>query len=90
MNENCSALGSRAEHACVVLVQLSFAPASDNTGMPAHELSVEAAWLTQPQPFSASSGYPNGGDALFREIGTYLAPDDAPPVKQDVPPQGGS
>lgn len=54
--------------------------------MPAHELSVEAAWLTQPQPFSASSGYSNGGDALFRKIGTYLAPQ----VKQDVPPQGGS
>ncbi|WP_328713248.1 hypothetical protein [Nocardia salmonicida] len=75
-----------AEHACVVLVQLSSAPASDNTGMPAQELSVEAAWLTQPQPFSASSGYSNGGDALFRKIGTYLAPQ----VKQDVPPQGGS
>ncbi|MEV0542190.1 hypothetical protein [Nocardia salmonicida] len=46
--------------------------------------------MTQPQPFSASSGYSNGGDALFRKIGTYLAPDDTPQVKQDVPPQGGS
>ncbi len=43
---NYSAPDSHAEHACVVLVQLSSALASDNTGMPAHELSVEAAWLT--------------------------------------------
>lgn len=135
----------------------SSALASDNMGMPAHELSVEAAWSThtdfsayqrpgrahwvevvaqfqsrthrlcclvdtgadgslfdcgtasavnrrlpsvktaiavavtyQPQPFSTSGDSSNGGDALFRKIGAYLAPDDAPPVTQDVPPRGGS
>ncbi|MFI1235173.1 hypothetical protein [Nocardia salmonicida] len=73
----------------MVLVQLSSALASDNTDMPAHELTVEAAWLTHTDLSAYQRpGHSNGGDALFRKIGT--APDEDPPFKQDVPPQGRS
>lgn len=51
---------------------------------------LAAACTFLPQAFSSSGGYSNGGDALFRRIGAYLAPDDAPPVRKEVPPQGGS
>ncbi|MGW0637422.1 hypothetical protein [Nocardia salmonicida] len=53
--------------------------------LPSEKIAI--AVICQPQEFSASGTYSNGGDALFAEFGAYLTPDDAPP---DVPPQGGS
>ncbi|WP_018178226.1 hypothetical protein [Jongsikchunia kroppenstedtii] len=32
--------------------------------------------------------YVNGGDTLFRQIGAFVAPDDAPPVLPGNPPPG--
>lgn len=69
---------------------LFYGSAAVNAYLPSKKIAIAVAVTYQPQAFSASGGYSNGGDALFRKIGEYLAPDDAPPVKKDVPSQGGS
>ncbi|PKV81909.1 serine hydrolase domain-containing protein [Nocardia fluminea] len=69
---------------------LFYGSAAVNAYLPSKKIAIAVAVTYQPQAFSASGGYSNGGDALFRKIGAYLAPGDAPPVKKDVPSQGGS
>ncbi|MFI8971561.1 serine hydrolase domain-containing protein [Nocardia asteroides] len=69
---------------------LFYGAAAVNAYLPSKKIAIAVAVTYLPEAFSSSGGYSNGGDALFRKIGAYLAPEDAPPVKQDTPPQGGS
>lgn len=49
--------------------------------LPSKKIAIAVAVTYDEAAFDAKGDYPNGGDALFRKIGAYLAPDDAPPVK---------
>lgn len=60
---------------------LFFGYAAVNAYLPSQKIAIAVAVTYKEQAFSADGGYSNGGDALFRKIGAYLAPDDAPPVK---------
>ena len=49
--------------------------------LPSKKIAIAVAVTYDEAAFDAQGNYPNGGDALFRKIGAYLAPDDAPPVR---------
>lgn len=69
---------------------LFYGGAAVNAYLPSAKIAIAVAVTFLPEAFSSTGGYANGGDALFRKIGAYLAPGDAPPVKQNAPAQGGS
>ena len=60
---------------------LFFGYAAVNAYLPAQKIAIAVAVTYQQAAFGADGSYSNGGDALFRKIGAYLAPDDAPPVR---------
>jgi len=43
------------------------------------EIAISVAATFEPGAFDADGNYDNSADRLFRLIGTYLAPDEAPP-----------
>jgi CubicO group peptidase (beta-lactamase class C family) len=52
--------------------------------LPSKEIAISVANTFEPGAFDADGIYDNSSDRLFRLIGAYLAPDDAPP---QLPPK---
>lgn len=48
--------------------------------LPARKIAIAVATTFAPAAFDADGDYTNAAEALFREIGAELAPDDAPPM----------
>ncbi|HEY9264672.1 MAG TPA: serine hydrolase domain-containing protein, partial [Mycobacterium sp.] len=48
--------------------------------LPAQKIAVAVATTFAPEAFNDQGDYPNAAEALFREIGAEMAPDDAPPM----------
>lgn len=61
--------------------QLSGYSATD-AYLPSERIAISVATTYAPGAFDENGIYPNAADALFRLIGAYVAPDDAPPVKK--------
>jgi len=53
--------------------------------LPSKKIAIAVAVTFAPEAFDSQGNYANSSDKLFRSIGTYLAPDDAPP---SVPAKG--
>src|SRR5437867_5314414 len=53
--------------------------------LPSKKIAIAVAVTYTPEAFDSQGNYANSSDTLFRSIGTYLAPDDAPP---SVPAKG--
>jgi CubicO group peptidase (beta-lactamase class C family) len=53
--------------------------------LPSKKIAIAVAVTFTPEAFDSQGNYANPSDTLFRSIGTYLAPDDAPPT----PPSKG-
>ena len=47
--------------------------------LPSKKIAIAVAVTFAPEAFDSQGNYPNSSDTLLRSIGTYLAPDDAPP-----------
>jgi CubicO group peptidase (beta-lactamase class C family) len=47
--------------------------------LPSQQIAIAVAVTFAPGAFDSEGGYTNASDTLFRSIGTYLAPNDAPP-----------
>lgn len=60
---------------------LFFGYAAVNAYLPSQKIAIAVAVTYEEAAFGSEGQYSNGGDALFRKIGAYLAPDDAPPVR---------
>lgn len=60
---------------------LFYGYAAVNAYLPSEKVAIAAAVTYDEEAFDSEGGYSNGGDELFRRIGAYLAPDDAPPVR---------
>lgn len=50
--------------------------------LPSKRIAIVVAVTFGEGAFNSKGEYANSGDTLFRAIGAYLAPDDAPPVKR--------
>src|SRR5438093_1079352 len=48
--------------------------------LPSKKIAIAVAVSFAPEAFDSEGNYHNSGDTLFRSIGAYLAPDDAPPT----------
>jgi CubicO group peptidase (beta-lactamase class C family) len=48
--------------------------------LPSKKIAIAVAVTFAPEAFDAQGNYTNSGDKLFRSIGAYMAPDDAPPL----------
>ena len=48
--------------------------------LPSKKIAIAVAVTFAPGAFDAQGSYGNSSDTIFREIGAYMAPDDAPPV----------
>jgi CubicO group peptidase (beta-lactamase class C family) len=48
--------------------------------LPSKKIAIAVAVTFAPEAFDSEGNYHNSGDTLFRSIGAYLAPDDAPPL----------
>jgi len=48
--------------------------------LPSKKIAVAVAVTFAPEAFDSQGNYSNSGDTIFRMIGAYMAPDDAPPV----------
>jgi len=64
---------------------LFYGYAAVNAYLPSEKIAIEVAVTYDEEAFDSDGQYSNGGDALFRQIGAYLAPDDAPPVRAAAP-----
>ena len=53
--------------------------------LPSKKIAIDVTVTYAPEAFDSQGNYANSSDTLFRSIGTYLAPDDAPPT----PPSKG-
>ena len=47
--------------------------------LPSKKIAIAVAVTFAPKAFDSEGNYHNSGDTLFRSIGAYMAPDDAPP-----------
>jgi len=47
--------------------------------LPSKKIAIAVAVTFAPGAFDSEGNYANSGDMLFRSIGAYMAPDDAPP-----------
>jgi CubicO group peptidase (beta-lactamase class C family) len=47
--------------------------------LPSKKIAIAVFVTYAPEAFDSEGNYHNSSDALFRSIGTYLAPDEAPP-----------
>lgn len=61
---------------------LFYGYAAVNAYLPSEKIAIAVAVTYEEAAFDSQGDYHNGGDALFRKIGAYLAPDDAPPVRE--------
>jgi CubicO group peptidase (beta-lactamase class C family) len=48
--------------------------------LPSKKIAIAVAVTFAPEAFDSQGNYPNSSDTLFRSIGVYMAPDDAPPM----------
>jgi CubicO group peptidase (beta-lactamase class C family) len=48
--------------------------------LPAQKIAIAVVVTFLPGAFDSQGNYPNSSEPIFRAIGTYLAPDDAPPT----------
>jgi hypothetical protein len=53
--------------------------------LPSKKIAIALFATYAPEAFDSEGNYHNSSDTLFRSIGTYLAPEDAPPT---VPTKG--
>ena len=60
---------------------LFYGYAAVNAYLPSEKIAIAVAVTYEEEAFNSEGQYANGGDELFRRIGAYLAPDDAPPVR---------
>ena len=60
---------------------LFYGYAAVNAYLPSEKIAIAVAVTYEEAAFDSEGGYSNGGDALFRKIGAYLAPEDAPPAR---------
>ena len=51
--------------------------------LPSKKIAIAVAVTFAPEAFDSQGNYANSSDTLFRLIGAYLAPDDAPPTAKD-------
>ncbi len=49
--------------------------------LPSQKIAIAVAVTFDEEAFDPSGAYVNSADDIFREIGAYLAPDEAPPVR---------
>lgn len=61
---------------------LFYGYAAVNAYLPSEKIAIAVAVTYEEAAFDSEGDYHNGGDALFRKIGAYLAPDDAPPDRE--------
>ena len=47
--------------------------------LPSKKITIAVAVTFAPGAFDSQGNYPNSSDKVFRSIGDYLAPNDAPP-----------
>ena len=47
--------------------------------LPSKKIAIAVATTFAPEAFDSQGNYKNSSDTVFRSIGAYLAPDDAPP-----------
>ena len=47
--------------------------------LPSKKIAIAVAVTFAPEAFDSQGNYPNSSDKVFRSIGAYLAPEDAPP-----------
>lgn len=50
--------------------------------LPSRKIAIAVAVTFDEAAFDRTGGYNNTADTLFREIGAFLAPDEAPPVRR--------
>jgi len=50
--------------------------------LPSQKIAIAVATTFDPAAFSSQGVEPNASDPIFRSIGAYMAPDDAPPAQQ--------
>jgi CubicO group peptidase (beta-lactamase class C family) len=48
--------------------------------LPSRKIAIAVAVTFAPEAFDSEGNYANSGDKIFRSIGAYMAPDDAPPT----------
>lgn len=48
--------------------------------LPSRKIAIAVATTFAPEAFDSQGDYANSSDTLFRSIGAYVAPDDAPPL----------
>ena len=48
--------------------------------LPSKKIAIAVATTFTPEAFDSQGNYANSSDTLFRSIGAYIAPDDAPPL----------
>jgi CubicO group peptidase (beta-lactamase class C family) len=60
---------------------LFYGYAAVNAYLPSEKIAIAVAVTYKPEAFNNEGQYSNGGDALFRKIGAYLAPNNAPPTQ---------
>jgi CubicO group peptidase (beta-lactamase class C family) len=48
--------------------------------LPSKKIAIAVAATFAPEAFDSQGNYANSSDTLFRSIGAYMAPDDAPPL----------
>src|SRR5438105_7785719 len=51
--------------------------------LPSKKIAIAVAVTFAPEAFDSQGNYSNSSDKVFRSIGAYLAPDDAPPQAKD-------
>jgi CubicO group peptidase (beta-lactamase class C family) len=86
---NCRALDNYATYGLGLWISgdwyfqnpLFYGYAAVNAYLPSQKIAIAVAVTYLPAAFNNEGQYSNGGDALFRKIGAYLAPNDAPPTR---------
>ena len=58
--------------------------------LPSQQIAIAVAVTFAPEAFDAQGAYANASDTLFRSIGSYLAPNDAPPFTISAMPKSSS
>ncbi len=51
--------------------------------LPSKKIAIAVAVTFAPEAFDSQGNYKNSSDTLFRSIGAYLVPDDAPPTAKN-------
>jgi CubicO group peptidase (beta-lactamase class C family) len=51
--------------------------------LPSKKIAIAVAVTFAPEAFNSQGNYKNSSDTVFRSIGAYLAPGDAPPTAKD-------